>query len=123
MLLLRWLFNAFVLIVVALLTPGLSFASYWSVLVTSLVLGLLNALVRPLLILLTLPINILTLGFFTLFINAIIFWLASTMVRGFNVTNFAAAFWGALVYTLIVTLINLIQSDSSQVKVKKVRSK
>ena len=114
--LLRWLFNSFVLIVVAYVTPGINFVSFWSVLVTSLVLGLLNALVRPLLILLTLPINILTLGLFTLFINAVIFWLASTIVKGFNVSNFSAAFWGALVYTLIVTLINLIQSDSTKVK-------
>lgn len=116
MLLLRWLFNSLLLIVVAFLTPGLSFTSYWSVLVTSLVLGLLNALVRPLLILLTLPINILTLGLFTLIINAVIFWLASTMVKGFNVASFSAAFWGALIYTLIVTLINLIQSDGPKVK-------
>jgi len=116
MLLLRWLFNALVLIVVAYVTPGISFISFWAVLVTSLVLGFLNALVRPLLILLTLPINILTLGFFTLIVNAVIFWLASTMVKGFEVFNFTAAFFGALVYTLIVTLINLIQSDSPKVK-------
>ena len=116
MLLLRWLFNALVLIVVAYVTPGISFISFWAVLVTSLVLGFLNALVRPLLILLTLPINILTLRFFTLIVNAVIFWLASTMVKGFEVFNFTAAFFGALVYTLIVTLINLIQSDSPKVK-------
>lgn len=119
MLLFRWLFNSLVLIVVAYVTPGISFVSFWAVLITSLVLGLLNALVRPLLIFLTLPINILTLGFFTLIINAVIFWLASTMVRGFEVSNFTAAFWGALVYSLIVTLINLISADNY--KVKKVR--
>ncbi len=121
MLLLRWFFNSLILIVVAWLTPGIAFVSFWAVLVTSLVLGLLNALVRPFLIFLTLPINILTLGLFTLIINAIIFWLASTIVKGFEISNFAAAFWGALVYTLIVTLINLIQTDNY--KVKKVRSK
>lgn len=117
--LLRWLFNSLLLIIVAFLTPGLSFTSYWSVLVTSLILGFLNALVRPILILLTLPINILTLGLFTLIINAIIFWLAGTIVKGFNITSFSAAFWGALVYSLIVTLINLISADNY--KVKKVR--
>jgi len=121
MLIIRWIFNSLVLILVAFLTPGLSFASYWSVLVTSLVLGLLNALVRPVLILLTLPINFLTLGLFTFIINAVIFWIASTMVKGFEVANFATAFWGALVYTLIITLINLVNSDKP--KVKRIRSK
>jgi len=116
MLIFRWIFNSLILIVVALLTPGLSFVSYWSVLVTSLILGLLNTLVRPVLILLTLPINFLTLGLFTFFINAIIFWIASTMVKGFDVVNFASAFWGALVYSLIITLINLVTSDTPKVK-------
>ena len=118
MLLFRWLLNVLVLIIVAQLTPGVAFASFWAVLVTSLVLGLLIALVRPFLLFLTLPINILTLGLFTLIINAIIFWLASTMVKGFEVSNFTAAFFGALIYTLIVTLINMIKSNNKNPKVK-----
>jgi putative membrane protein len=109
MLLLRWLLNTLVLLLVGNLVPGVKFASFWSALIASLVLGLLNALIRPLIILLTLPVNILTLGLFTLIINALMFWLASSIVKGFEISNFAAAFWGALVYTLIVMLIGLIE--------------
>jgi putative membrane protein len=89
--------------------PGIHFQSFWAALVTSLILGLLNALIRPLVLLLTLPINFLTLGLFTLIINAFIFWLAGTIVKGFEITNFTTAFWGALVYAIIVTLIGFIE--------------
>lgn len=106
MIILRWLLNALVLLLVSYIVPGIHFAGTWPLLVTALVFGLINALVRPLLIVLTLPINILTLGILTLFINALMFWLASTIVKGFEITNFWAAFWGALVYWLIILLIN-----------------
>lgn len=109
MLLLRWILNTLILMLVARLTPGVHFASFWSALITSLVLGLLNALVRPLIIILTLPVNILTLGIFTLVINAFIFWLAGTIVKGFEIQNFASAFWGALIYTILVTIVNFIE--------------
>lgn len=109
MFLLRWLLNALVLILVTRIVPGITFQSFWSALVTSLVLGLLNALIRPFILLLTLPINFLTLGLFTLIINAFIFWLAGTIVKGFEITSFATAFWGALVYAIIVTLIGFIE--------------
>jgi len=111
MVLLRWLLNTLILMLVAYIVPGISFANFWSALVTSLVFGLINAIIRPLMIILTLPVNILTLGLFTLIINALMFWLASTVVKGFEVVNFSAAFWGALVYWLIITLINFIFED------------
>lgn len=106
MIFLRWLLNTLVLMIVAYIVPGIKFESFWSALITSLILGLLNALIRPLILLLTLPINFLTLGIFTLVINALMFWLASSIVKGFEITNFAAAFWGALVYAVIVMIIN-----------------
>lgn len=109
MLILRWILNTLVLILVAKLTPGISFASFWAALIASLVLGFLNALIRPLLIVLTLPINILTLGIFTLIINALMFWLASAIVKGFEIQNFSAAFWGALIYSIIVMIINYFE--------------
>lgn len=112
MLLLRWLLNTLVLILVARLTPGLHFSSFWAALIASLVLGFLNTLIRPLLILLTLPINVLTLGIFTLIINALMFWLASSIVKGFEIQNFAAAFWGALIYSILVMIINLIETKA-----------
>jgi len=109
MILLRWLLNTLILLIVANVVPGVKFASIWSALITSLILGLLNALLRPLLLILTLPINIFTLGIFTLIINTFLFWLAGTIVKGFEITNFTAAFWGALVYAILVSLVNLIE--------------
>lgn len=119
MMLLRWLLNTLILLLTANFVPGIFFASFWSALVTSLIFGLVNAVIRPIMIILTLPINIITLGLFTLIINALMFWLTSTIVKGFEVADFAAAFWGALIYWLIVTLVNYLFEDKPQVvKVK-----
>lgn len=104
--LLRWLLSALSVLAVAYIVPGVHVASFWSALVAALVIGLVNALVRPILLLLTLPVNILTLGLFTFVINALMFWLASSIVKGFDVTGFAAAFWGALVYWLVSWIVN-----------------
>lgn len=98
--------------IVSFIVPGIEFSSFWSALITSAVFGLINALVRPILLILTLPVNILTLGLFTLIINALMFWLAGSIVKGFYIQGFAAAFWGALVYWIIVTLINFLEKTS-----------
>lgn len=104
---------------VAYVVPGVSFSGFWSALVTAAIFGLVNAIIRPLMILLTLPINILTLGLFTLIINALMFWLTATIVKGFDVSNFAAAFWGALAYWIIITFINYLFADRpTKVKAK-----
>ena len=100
-LLLRWIFSALSLMLLTYLVPGITVASFYSALLAALVLGLVNALIRPILIILTLPVNILTLGLFTLVINALMFWLVSSMVKGFNVSGFWPAFWGALVISVI----------------------
>lgn len=114
MILLRWILNALLLYIVAFVVPGVQFSSTWAIFMTAIVFGLVNALIRPLIILLTLPVNILTLGLFTLVINALMFWLASTIVRGFEVVGFASAFWGALVYWLLVMLVNSISHRSER---------
>jgi len=111
MLFLRWLLNTLILLLVGYLVPGVRFTSFWAALITSVVLGLLNALVRPLIILLTLPVNILTLGLFTLVINALLFWFASTIVKGFEISGFWSAFIGALVYTIIVSIVGFIERN------------
>ncbi len=105
-LLLRWVFGALSLILVTYLVPGIVVASFYSALLAALVLGLVNALIRPVLIILTLPVNILTLGLFTLVINALMFWLASSIVKGFNVNGFLPAFFGALVVSIISWMLN-----------------
>jgi len=92
--------------VAAYIVPGVSIRSFGAALVAALIIGLVNALIRPLVLLLTLPVNILTLGLFTLVINALMFWLASGIAKGFDVTGFSAAFLGALVYWLTSWIVN-----------------
>lgn len=105
-LLLRWLISALSVIVTAYVVPGVRVANFWTALVAALIIGLINALIRPLILLLTLPVNIVTLGLFTLVINALMFWLASSIVKGFDVANFTAAFLGALVFWLVSWFVN-----------------
>lgn len=118
MLLLRWLLNALILLLVSYIVPGIHFANNWSLFLTVIVFGLINALIRPLVIILTIPVNILTLGLFTLIINALMFWLTASIVKGFEVANFWAAFWGALVYWLLVMLIDSFSSKDNATKAK-----
>jgi len=105
-LLLRWLINALAILAIAYYVPGVVVSGFYAALIVALILGIINALLRPILILLTLPVNILTLGLFTLIINAFLFWFASTIVKGFSVADFAAAFWGALIMWLVSWLTN-----------------
>ncbi|MEK7157951.1 MAG: phage holin family protein [Patescibacteria group bacterium] len=101
MLLLRWIVNALALIGIAYLVPNIQVESFYTALITALVLGILNAIVRPILTLLTLPITIMTLGLSTLFINALLFWFVSTFIKGFEVNGFVAAFTGAIIMWLV----------------------
>ena len=107
-LLLRWAINTGALMLIPLLMPSIRVDGLYSALVAALALGFINALLRPLLILVTLPINILTLGLFTLVINALLFWFAASFVKGFHVAGFWPAFWGALLYSLISWAINAV---------------
>ncbi len=81
-------------------------AGFWTAVIVALILGLLNAFLKPILVILTLPINLLTLGLFTLVINAALIMLASSFVEGFAV----AGFWTALLFSLIVSLFNYLLS-------------
>lgn len=100
-LLLVWVINALSLLAVAYLVPGIHLASFWSALLAALVLGMVNTLVRPVLIVLTLPVTVLTLGLFLLVLNALLFWFAGSVLSGFVVDGFASAFIGALAYSVI----------------------
>ena len=100
-LLARWIINAAALLLVAYLYPGVTVESFFAAAMAALVLGLVNALVRPLLVLLTLPVTILTLGLFIFVINALLFWLVAEIVQGFQVTGFMAALIGSVLYSLI----------------------
>ncbi len=96
----RWLLLAAALLLVAHLYPGVSVASFGSAMIAALVLGLLNTLVRPLLVLLTLPVTLITLGLFLFVINALMFWAASGLLEGFHVAGFGAALIGSVLYSL-----------------------
>ena len=102
----RWLLLAAALLLVAQLYPGVSVTSFGSALLAAFVLGLFNTLVRPLLVLLTLPVTLLTLGLFLFVINALMFWAAASVLDGFNVAGFGAALIGSLLYSLCSLVID-----------------
>ncbi len=102
----RWLINAGTLILLASYLPGISVSGWYAALITALVLGLVNALIKPVLVLLTLPVNILTLGLFTFIINALLFWFVASVVKGFEVAGFWPAFWGALIMSVVSWLVS-----------------
>ena len=104
-LLLRWLLNVVTLIAIAYYLPGVEVAGFYAALITALILGLVNAVIRPVLLVLTLPINLLTLGLFTFVINGMMFWFVATIVEGFDVASYSAAFMGALVMSLVSWLL------------------
>lgn len=96
-LLLKLCITALALLLVAYLLPGIEVSGFLTALLVALVLGLVNLILKPILIVLTLPINILTLGLFTFIINGFLFWLVATFVPGFSVGGFWWAVLGALV--------------------------
>lgn len=104
LLLLRWVINALALLAVAYLYTGVKFDSFTAAMIAALVLGLVNAILRPILLILTLPVTILTLGLFIFVINALMFWLAAEMVSGFHVAGFMAALIGSVLYSIITLL-------------------
>ena len=100
--LINLLISTLVIIIAAYLLPGVKVQDLATALVAALVIGVINAFIRPILILLTLPINILTLGLFTLVLNALLIQLASSIVAGFTVDNFL---W-ALIFSVVLSVIN-----------------
>jgi putative membrane protein len=100
-LLARWIVNAAALLLVAYLYPGVHVEGFTAALVAALVLGLVNAVIRPILVILTLPVTLLTLGLFLFVVNALCFWFVAEVVRGFTVTGFGAALLGSILYSLV----------------------
>ena len=100
-LVLVWLVNTVALVAVAYLMPSITVSDFTAALIAALVLGLVNAVVRPVLVLLTLPVTILTLGLFIFVLNGLLFWMVGSFIEGFNVAGFWAGFFGAIVFSLI----------------------
>lgn len=102
----RWLINALALLLTAQVVPGVTLRGVVPTLIAAAVLGIVNAVIRPLLLLLTLPLNLLTLGLFTFVINALMLWLTSAIVPGFAVRGF----WSALIGSLLLSLVSFLLS-------------
>ena len=102
--LLHWFLRAMAIVIATYLLPGIVLKSFFVALVVAVVLGIFNTILKPILVVLTLPINILTLGLFTLVINAGMIMLTSKFVDGFHVPNF----WTALWFSLILSLVNAV---------------
>jgi putative membrane protein len=105
-LLLVWLINAVALFALPYVFPWVQVDTFWTALVAALVLGLINALIRPLLLLLTLPVTIVTLGLFIFVINGLLFWWVGSFIDGFHVSGFWSGVFGAIVFSLISWLLS-----------------
>ena len=105
-LILKWLLSAAALLGVAYIYGGVSVASFGTAMIAALVIGLLNMLVRPVLVVLTIPVTLITLGLFLFVINALMFWAGSGLVSGFVVNGFWAALLGSLIYSLLNLVID-----------------
>jgi putative membrane protein len=97
----KWLLLASALLFVAYIYQGVEVRSFGSAMLAALVIGLLNTFVRPILVVLTLPVTLLTVGLFLFVINALMFWAAASMLEGFHVRSFVAALVGSLVYSVL----------------------
>jgi putative membrane protein len=100
-LLINWIILTLAVLGTSYILPGVSVSGFWAAFITALVLGVVNVVIKPILLFLTLPINILTLGVFTFVINALLILLVSAIVPGFSVANF----WWALLFSIVITVL------------------
>lgn len=101
-----WVINALALLLVAYLLTGIHINGFGSALIAALVLGLVNTLIRPILVILTLPVTLLTLGLFIFVINALLFLFVGNLLSGFQVASFGAALLGSILYSVISWLLS-----------------
>ena len=109
---LRWFIATAAIMITAYFIPGVTVASFWVALWLAVVLGLINAILRPLLVILTLPINLLTLGLFILVINASLVMLAAYLVGGFAVSGF----WVALLFSIVLSIVSYMLNTIFKIK-------
>ncbi len=102
----RLVVTAFALILVAEFVPGIEVDSVLTALIAAFILGIMNAIIRPILVILTLPITLLTLGLFIFVINAFLFWGVASFLDGFTVSGFWPAFFGSLIVSIVSALVN-----------------
>lgn len=116
--LLRWFINSLAILVVTYIVRGIEVSSPITAIVAAFVLGIINAFLRPFIILITLPINIFTLGVFTFFINGFLFYMVSKIVKGFVITGFWPAFFGSLLFSTISFLLSLLITKEGKVEIR-----
>jgi putative membrane protein len=115
----RWLIGTVAVLVATYIVPGITYRHWLDLIVATFILGILNTFVRPLLLLLSLPLLIFTLGLFTLVINAVLLYVVGALLDPrFTVDSFGAAFWGGLVITIISIVLNLL-TGSTRVKIER----
>ncbi len=119
--LIRWIVNAIALGITAQVINGIEANSLGALFVAALVLGILNAVLRPFFLFITLPINLLTLGVFTFVINAFLLWMTARVVSGFEVRGFFAAFVGAILLAIVSTILNFILNDRGRIEIMRWR--
>lgn len=115
----KWFITALALLAAAYLIPGIEVSSFYIALIVAALLGVVNVILRPILIVLTLPINIVTLGLFTFVINGFLFWFLTTFIEGFDITTpgiagFGVAILGALVVSVVSYLGNQVLTRSQE---------
>lgn len=110
-LIIRWVLFALALLFTAWIVPGISFANFQTALLAAFVMGLVNIFIRPIILIFTLPLNLLTLGLFTFVINAFMLWLVAKIVVGFTITGFLAALLGSILLSVISIFINKMVLD------------
>lgn len=106
--LIAWAINALCLLALPWLMSSVQVSGFGAALVAALVIGLLNALIRPVLLVLTLPINLLTLGLFTFVLNGLMFWLAARVLEGFSVAGFGSAILASILYSVITWAVSVL---------------
>lgn len=111
-LIVRWLLNILALILTAALLPGFKL-TIWAAVIGSVFLGIINAIIRPILLVLTLPLNLITLGLFTFVINGFMLWITSVTIVGFRMDNFGWAILSAIVFSLISFIISIFIDDQA----------
>ncbi len=116
--LIKWIINSLAILIVTYIVKGIQIASPLAAIAAALVLGIINAFLRPFIILITLPINIFTLGIFTFFINGFLFYMVSKIVKGFVIAGFWPAFFGSLLFSTISFLLSLLINKEGRLEIR-----
>ena len=107
----KWMLVALALLALPNFIPGIAIASFTTALIVAFFWGFVNLIIKPIILLVLLPINLLTLGLFTFVVNALLFWGIGSFVKGFEVAGFMPAFWGAFVMAVVGILVNMLLSS------------